>query len=69
MRNGSTDSSNDTESIQETKCYPVGIKKADNGFIVRVGCKTFVETDWDKVQKALSEYWKDPLGAKRKWCK
>jgi hypothetical protein len=43
--------------------YTVQITKAENGFIVRVGCKTFVFMDWSMVSTALDLYWRDPKKA------
>ena len=47
----------------------VQIEKADNGFIVKVGCKTLVAKTWAEVSKGLDEYWKDPSKAQKKYCK
>lgn len=55
--------------IPESETHKVRIEKVDNGFIVKVGCKTFVETSWDKVNKALDLYWKDPAKAEKRYCK
>ena len=53
-----------------TKEYKdVRITKVDNGWIVKVGCATFVETDWNKICKALKEYWDDPEKAEKKYYK
>lgn len=48
--------------------YDVKISKVTNGFIVKVGCQTFVEKTWDAIAAALSEYWKDPSAAQKKFC-
>jgi len=53
----------------ESTIQKVKIEKVSNGFIVKVGCKTFVETTWDKVSKALDLYWKDPAKAEKRYCK
>lgn len=45
------------------------IKKVCNGFIIKVGCKTFVEKDWSKVADGLVLYWKNPSEAEKKFCK
>ena len=47
----------------------VVIKKVDNGFILEIGCKTFVETDWGRVAMGLDFYWRDPVGAEKHFCK
>lgn len=51
-----------------SKHHPVTIEKVENGFIVRIGCKTFVETLWSEVCKALALYWDDPKAAQRHYC-
>lgn len=45
------------------------IKKCENGFVVNVGCKTFVFMDWTSAHEALNEYWADPIAARKKYCK
>ena len=50
-------------------CYEVQIAKCENGFIVRVGCKTFISKEWEEVSLGLAEYWKDPVNAKKLYCK
>jgi len=47
----------------------VNIDKAINGFIVRIGCSTFVAKTWAEASKGLAEYWDDPIKAERKFCK
>ena len=47
----------------------VRIRKVENGFIVQVGCKTFVSKEWEEVSLGLSEYWKDPKNAQKLYCK
>jgi len=47
----------------------VTIKKVHNGWIIKVGCVTFVETDWNKICKGLKEYWDDPVKAEKKYYK
>jgi hypothetical protein len=49
--------------------HEVKITKAHNGWIVKVGCISFVETDWNKICKALKEYWDDPVKAEKKYYK
>ena len=51
------------------KFRQVKIDRVDNGFIIEIGCKKFVDTDWDKLSKKLGEYWKDPVAAEKKYCK
>jgi hypothetical protein len=45
------------------------IQPVENGFIVRVGCKTFVSKDWAEVATALGEYWEDPAKAEKKFSR
>ena len=47
----------------------VNITKVENGFIIRVGCKTFVALDWGYACEALSRYWADPIEAEKRYCK
>lgn len=48
--------------------YDVTITKVTNGFIVRVGCMTFVDKDWKTISIKLGEYWKDPVAAREKYA-
>lgn len=50
-------------------CPEVSIQKVQNGFIVHVGCKTFVSQSWDEVSEGLSDYYAHPAKAIRKWVK
>lgn len=45
----------------------VRIKKVNQGFIINIGCQEFVSTDKQKMFDALSEYWKNPQEAERKY--
>jgi hypothetical protein len=45
------------------------IKKVENGFIIKVGCKTFVATKFSDVAEGLREYYEDPIAAEKKYCK
>lgn len=42
--------------------YPVTIRQQHNGFIVEVGCQTFVFETYDKMSKYLKMYFEDPKG-------
>ena len=70
------------ESMPETACdepmpqpinpnshYKVIIEKVNNGFIVKIGCATFVSKEWNEIGQGLAEYWKDPRAAEKKFCK
>ena len=52
-----------------SKWHPVTIKKVNNGFIVEVGCKTFVSVRWQDVASALANYWTDPNEAEKMYSK
>jgi len=43
----------------------VVITKVSNGFIVRIGCQTFVGKDWDDVSNGLDLYWIHPEKAEQ----
>jgi hypothetical protein len=43
------------------------IRKVNNGFIINVGCQTFVEKDWEQVNIKLMEYFTDPIAAEKKY--
>ena len=45
------------------------ITKVDNGFIVRIGCKTLIGRDWDEVSNGLDLYWVDPEAAEKLYLK
>ncbi len=47
----------------------VYIKNVENGFIVTIGCKEFVATDWIEVSSKLGKYWDSPRKAEREFCK
>ncbi len=51
------------------KWHEVKIEKVTNGFIVKIGCKTFVATSWHDLSKKLGEYWADPKAAEKKYVK
>ena len=55
--------------IVDQKCFDVHIQKVANGYVIKIGCATFVETSWDKVQKGIKEYFDDPEKAKKKYYK
>ena len=55
--------------IETSGWHDVVIKKVENGFIIRVGCKTFVATKWYDIYEDLAEYWTNPKAAEEKFCK
>jgi hypothetical protein len=46
--------------------YDVTIKHVHNGFIVSVGCQTFVFESFDKLAKYMAIYYDDPSGVEDK---
>ena len=50
------------------QCRDASIRKVANGFILQVGCQTFVSRTWEEASVGLAEYWKDPVAAERKYC-
>ena len=49
--------------------YDVTIKHVHNGFIVSVGCQTFVFESFDKMTKYMAMYYDDPRGTYEKHYK
>jgi hypothetical protein len=49
--------------------YDVTIKHVHNGFIVSVGCQTFVFESFDKLAKYMAMYYDDPRGTYEKHYK
>ena len=49
--------------------YDVTIKHVHNGFIVSVGCQTFVFESFDKLSKYMKIYYEDPRGTYEKHYK
>jgi len=46
----------------------VQIARVANGFIVKIGCQTFVAKTWDEASDGLRDYWRDPVAAQKKYC-
>jgi hypothetical protein len=49
--------------------YDVTIKHVHNGFIVSVGCQTFVFESFDKITTYMAMYYDDPRGTYEKHYK
>ncbi len=43
------------------------VRKVENGFILEIGCKTFVAKNWEEASTGLKEYWDDPRAAQKKY--
>ena len=48
--------------------YEVSINRVENGFIVRVGCKVFIFTEWVLASEALAMWFKSPEEAMKNYC-
>lgn len=65
----------DIYDTTQPRWHTVHIDIAINGFIVKIGCKTFVETYWNTdrdhegLAQKLFQYWEDPIAAEKKYCK
>ena len=49
--------------------YQPEINQVNNGFIVRLGCQSFVFETYDKMSKYLKMYFEDPNGTETKFYK
>jgi len=47
----------------------VTIRQVENGFLVIVGCKSFVFATYLEASKAVGEYFKNPEAAQKKYCR
>lgn len=47
--------------------HEVKIKKVNQGFIISIGCQTFVSTDEKKMFEQISEYFEYPDEAEKKY--
>lgn len=43
----------------------VRIDKVANGFILQIGCQTFVAKTWTEASGGLAEYYEDPVAAEK----
>ena len=55
------------ETAGENPFFDVIIQKVANGFIIRVGCKTFIAKTWVEASTGLAEYWENPQKAEKKY--
>lgn len=49
--------------------HEANIVRAENGFIVRIGCKVFVFSEWVLASEGLALYFKNPEEAYKKYCR
>ena len=55
-------------TVEPAKIYPVILKKVSNGFIIEVGCKTFVAVDLTDAFRGIAEYFDNPDAARKKYA-
>ena len=46
----------------------VNILKVENGWVITIGCKTFVSKEWQEISDGLKLYFENPEEAERKFC-
>lgn len=51
------------------KPYQVSINRADNGYIITVGCKTLVSQSLKDVLEGIKLYFENPKEAEKKYLK
>jgi hypothetical protein len=56
-----------TEALRPADIRSAIIEKVRNGWIVKVGCETFVSQSWKEISEGLDLYWKDPQKAYEKY--
>lgn len=54
-------------TTMDAAAYETRIQRVGNGWIVKVGCQTFVSTDWNEISMGLKEFYDDPKKAYEKW--
>jgi hypothetical protein len=70
------------ERAEEERCEvdPVGyetprgyhkviLSKVVNGWIIKIGCCSFVSNSWEEISQGLKEYYDDPRKAEKKYCR
>lgn len=64
-----SNSSASLSSVADISKEPIEvyIKKAENGFILSVGCKIFVSESWADMSNGLALYFSKPEEAKKKY--
>jgi len=55
-------------ALSKSNWREVNIRKVANGFIVIIGCQTFVTKTWVEASEGLAEYYTDPVAAEKKFC-
>ncbi len=49
--------------------YEANVRSVENGFILSVGCKTFIAKTWKEAYEGLEEYWDNPMKAEKKFSR
>lgn len=57
----------DSEYSPRSKAREISIQPMNYGFVVRVGCQTFVFETAEKMMTNLNSYLADPDGIERAW--
>lgn len=53
--------------VEMSEPYEVIIKKAINGYVCKVGCKTVVFETLEKMLKELERYYKNPMAVEKEY--
>lgn len=56
-------------TTEQTPRRDVRIEKVNNGWIVKIGCTTFVFQAWSEVSEGLELFYKNPQKAQEKYYK
>ena len=61
----------DTKAVPEIipVVIEVTIKQVENGYIIKVGCKTFIAKTWNEASTGIEHYFADPKGAEKVYCR
>jgi hypothetical protein len=43
------------------------VRRVANGFVLVIGCQTFVAKTWGEAAEGLADYWKDPDAVRKKY--
>lgn len=54
-------------TIEPRVTHGVNVEKVANGFVLRIGCSTFVAKNWEEASTGIADYWKDPVAARKKY--
>ena len=57
------------QPVNNIASYEINIRQVNNGFLVHVGCQTFVFESFEKLSKYLSMYFENPQETEEKHFK